>query len=93
MKPEHAFIEDNKLDVSHVERTDSNTIKAYTPAEAITYRPGTAEEKALLRKIDVRLLPILWLMYVFNYIDRTNIGVSVIDLLYCLNETHLGCPL
>ncbi|KAG7530603.1 hypothetical protein FFLO_04905 [Filobasidium floriforme] len=42
--------------------------------EVINYVPGTAEEKALLRKVDKRLLPILWLMYIFNYIDRTNIG-------------------
>lgn len=45
--------------------------------EVINYVPGTAEEKALLRKVDKRLLPILWLMYIFNYIDRTNIGVSL----------------
>jgi len=44
--------------------------------DVIQYVPGTAEEKALVRKVDKRLLPILWLMYIFNYIDRTNIGVS-----------------
>jgi hypothetical protein len=48
--------------------------------EVINYVPGTAEEKALLRKVDKRLLPILWLMYIFNYIDRTNIGVSLWSL-------------
>lgn len=40
------------------------------------YVPNTAAERALVRKIDLHLLPILWLMYVFNYIDRSNIGVS-----------------
>lgn len=35
--------------------------------------PGSPEEKRLLRKIDLYLMPILWITYVFNYIDRTNI--------------------
>ena len=37
------------------------------------YVPGTDEEKKLLRKIDLCLMPCLWLMYVLNYVDRTNI--------------------
>lgn len=43
-------------------------------AEALrNYVPGTVEEKKLVRKIDFFLMPILWLMYILNYIDRTNI--------------------
>lgn len=38
------------------------------------YVPGSPEEKKLLRKIDLRLMPILWIMYILNYVDRTNIG-------------------
>lgn len=37
------------------------------------YVPGSAEEKKLLRKIDLRLMPVLWIMYILNYVDRTNI--------------------
>ncbi|KAF2489687.1 MFS general substrate transporter [Lophium mytilinum] len=33
-----------------------------------------AEEKALVRKIDLFLLPTIWLMYLLSYMDRTNIG-------------------
>ncbi|KAI4286212.1 MAG: hypothetical protein L6R38_000108 [Xanthoria sp. 2 TBL-2021] len=32
------------------------------------------KEKALVRKIDLFLLPTIWLMYLLSYIDRTNIG-------------------
>ncbi|KAI9325796.1 major facilitator superfamily domain-containing protein [Zopfochytrium polystomum] len=39
-----------------------------------SYRAGTPEEKALLRKIDSRLLPAVFLMYVLSYLDRANIG-------------------
>ncbi|KAF6817216.1 putative vitamin H transporter [Colletotrichum musicola] len=43
-------------------------------AEALrNYVPGTQEEKQLVRKIDAFLMPILWIMYILNYVDRTNI--------------------
>lgn len=32
------------------------------------------EEKKLVRKIDMYLLPTMWLMYLLSYMDRTNIG-------------------
>lgn len=35
------------------------------------YVPGTDEEKKLLRKIDLFLLPTIWLMYLLSYMDRT----------------------
>ncbi|EFY99366.2 phthalate transporter [Metarhizium robertsii ARSEF 23] len=44
-------------------------------AEALRrYVPHSAEEKKLVRKIDLFLMPILWIMYILNYVDRTNIG-------------------
>lgn len=43
-------------------------------AEALRrYVPHSAEEKKLVRKIDLFLMPILWIMYILNYVDRTNI--------------------
>ncbi|EGX45257.1 hypothetical protein TWF173_006922 [Orbilia oligospora] len=32
------------------------------------------EEKRLVRKIDMIILPTMWLMYLLSYMDRTNIG-------------------
>lgn len=32
------------------------------------------EEKKLLRKIDMRLIPTVWIMYLLSYLDRSNIG-------------------
>ncbi|XMA16969.1 hypothetical protein WAI453_009760 [Rhynchosporium graminicola] len=40
----------------------------------IDYVPGSDEEKKLVRKIDTFLLPTIFLMYLFSYMDRTNIG-------------------
>lgn len=48
-----------------------------TASEApYVYLPGTEEERKLVRKIDMRLFPMLWIMFCMNYLDRTNIGVS-----------------
>ncbi|KPI39180.1 putative transporter [Cyphellophora attinorum] len=38
------------------------------------YVEGTPDEAKLVRKIDLRLMPTLIVMYIFNYLDRTNIG-------------------
>ena len=31
-------------------------------------------ERSLVRKLDTTLLPMAWLMYLFNYLDRNNIA-------------------
>lgn len=41
--------------------------------ELRNYVPHTTEEKKLVRKIDMFLMPMLWIMYILNYVDRTNI--------------------
>ncbi|KAL2204818.1 MFS general substrate transporter [Sarocladium strictum] len=38
------------------------------------YTPGSPEEKKLVKKIDFFLMPMLWIMYILNYVDRMNIG-------------------
>jgi len=40
-----------------------------TGAHGITWTPE--EEKKLVRKIDLYLLPTIWLMYLLSYMDRT----------------------
>jgi len=35
------------------------------------YVPGTEEEKKLVRKIDLFLMPTIFLMYLLSYMDRT----------------------
>lgn len=38
------------------------------------YVPDTPEEKRLVRKIDLMLLPVLWFMYILAHMDRSNIA-------------------
>ncbi|KAK4936973.1 hypothetical protein LTR10_022283 [Elasticomyces elasticus] len=40
----------------------------------ITYVPDTEQEKKLVRKLDWRLIPCCWVLYLLGYIDRANIG-------------------
>lgn len=35
------------------------------------YIADTEEEKKLVRKIDLYLLPTIWFMYLFSFMDRT----------------------
>ncbi|WWC98506.1 hypothetical protein V866_005397 [Kwoniella sp. B9012] len=43
-------------------------------ALAATYTPGSDAEKALVRKIDKRIIPCIWILYTLSYLDRANIG-------------------
>ncbi len=45
------------------------------------YVPNTGLEKKLLHKVDLSLIPMLWLMCVMAYVDRNNIVCSL-----CLQE-------
>lgn len=33
-----------------------------------------AKEKRLVRKLDMSLMPVVWILYFFNYMDRNNIA-------------------
>lgn len=47
-------------------------LKADDPSlEIDRYVPGTDEEKKLVRKIDSYILPMMWVMYLMSYMDRT----------------------
>jgi hypothetical protein len=43
---------------------------------AMTPERRAVAEKALVRKIDLRLMPMIVLMYIMNYLDRNNIAAA-----------------
>jgi hypothetical protein len=53
------------------------------------YTPGSPEEKKLVKKIDFFLMPMLWIMYILNYVDRMNIVSSREPSLYLCKCTHI----
>ena len=42
--------------------------------EAARWVNGTPEEKKLVRKLDWRILPCTWVLYLLGFLDRANIG-------------------
>ncbi|KAI0700161.1 major facilitator superfamily domain-containing protein [Cytidiella melzeri] len=51
---------------------------------------GTVEDKKLLSKVDLRLLPVLTLLYLLSFLDRSNIGNAKIDGL--TTDIHVSPP-
>jgi hypothetical protein len=76
---------DPKLGHAHVELEDIPTKNGLSPEEIElqqaleNYIPNTDAEKKLRRKVDMRLMPILWIMYILNYVDRTNIVCAILS--------------
>lgn len=74
-------IERADLDKSYVDNVEvvANADKPNPQKEAPAYvaslspEERTKAEKALVRKIDLRLLPMIIIMYILNYLDRNNI--------------------
>ncbi|KAF2196647.1 MFS general substrate transporter [Delitschia confertaspora ATCC 74209] len=65
------------------------TNESFSPSPSSVLRPPfnrTAEQK-LLRKLDVRILPVLWILHFVNFVDRANIGNAKIQGME--NELHL----
>ncbi|KAF6814165.1 major facilitator superfamily transporter [Colletotrichum sojae] len=46
-----------------------------TPEEvAMAHPEWQATEKSLVRKLDMTVLPVVWILYMFNYLDRNNLA-------------------
>jgi len=76
--------QDAKYRATHVE--DENSLEASTTnrrrreapelVKDLTPEERLGLERALVRKIDFRLLPMIVLMYIMNYLDRNNIAAA-----------------
>lgn len=52
-----------------LKNTSSDQIENVNTTGTTSFTPE--EEKALVRKIDLTLLPTVWVMYLLSYLDRT----------------------
>lgn len=80
--------EKHETDVAYIDRIASSppnellktttTRRTELPSSLrnLTREERLAAEKKLVRKIDFRLLPMLVLMYIMNYLDRNNIAAA-----------------
>lgn len=66
------------------EMDDGDSIKAspnyVDPMEALGIENWREIEKKVVRRLDITLLPMLWVLYLSNYLDRTNIAYVVAAL-------------
>lgn len=54
---------------------------------------NTPEEKKLVRKLDWRILPCCWVLYLLGYLDRANIGyVNLLEYYRMICTDYLETP-
>jgi len=58
-------------DMERVPRTDKTEQAPHHVEETDQFTWTEEEEKQLVRKVDMFLLPTIWLMYLLSYMDRT----------------------
>ncbi|KAJ7175883.1 major facilitator superfamily domain-containing protein [Mycena filopes] len=68
----------------------SNDEKLASESQVVLDTFDSAEDKKLVRKIDLRLIPILTLLYLLSFLDRTNVGNA--KLLGLTTDLHVGAP-
>lgn len=54
--------------------TDMAANEAEARGFAANWVDGSLEEKRLVRKLDWRILPCTWILYLLGFLDRANIG-------------------
>ena len=62
-------IMDTAVVEEHAKEISSNEIENVAAIEVVSFT--YEEEKALVKKIDLTLLPTIWVMYLLSYLDRT----------------------
>jgi hypothetical protein len=66
--------EKSSLD-QHVEKVPIATADLAEAQQLATqWVDGTPEEKRLVRKLDWRILPCTWVLYLLGFLDRANVG-------------------
>lgn len=76
----------HELKLKHANRNDADeALKIFEEGEVITMTPE--DEKKLLRKIDLHLMPLLCLVYGLNYLDKTTLSyASIMGLKVCYKK-------
>ena len=62
-----------------LERRSKDESDPVSGSEVGEVEAGTVNEKALLRKIDWRLLPAVGILYLLSFLDRSNVGNARIE--------------
>ncbi|PGH10718.1 hypothetical protein AJ79_05309 [Helicocarpus griseus UAMH5409] len=78
--PDHDMkeIAAHREDVTIEENCPSDPEKLEKGNRSVSYGIDEAHQKRVIRRIDLRLLPILGLMYSISLVDRTNLGLALV---------------
>jgi hypothetical protein len=68
------FDDDYNEKVAGDEHSIKRNASAINPLDALGLDDWRAIEKKVVRRLDLTLLPMLWILYLSNYLDRTNIA-------------------
>ncbi|KAJ7199968.1 MFS general substrate transporter [Mycena pura] len=60
--------------IEHKTAADIDEVVYYVDGERRVYVPGSAEERTLVRKIDLHMFSCVSVLYLLNYLDRQNVG-------------------
>ncbi|KAL3421896.1 pantothenate transporter liz1 [Phlyctema vagabunda] len=74
-----AVVEKNDQAANSIHENEDKPKRIFEPpvlVRAMSSEQRASAEKALVRKIDFRLLPMVILMYIMNYLDRNNIAAA-----------------
>ncbi|OCL01879.1 MFS general substrate transporter [Glonium stellatum] len=81
--------DDEKRQVEYIELALSASLSPHA-TDLCTHGLTEAEQKKVIRKIDVRLLPILGLMYSISLVDRNNLGLALVAGMQEDLQLHTG---
>lgn len=56
------------------EKHPMETPSVTAPIEALGIPDWQEKEKLIVRRLDMTLMPMLWVLYLFNYLDRASIS-------------------
>lgn len=71
--------EKNEVHVERVPDAADNAVLGSSPGVGMPAEFAHLDEKKILRKMDVRLIPVLALLYLLSFLDRGNIGNANIE--------------
>jgi hypothetical protein len=79
---------DQKLAEPTIHRESITSLEAPAYIQALSNEERIRAEKALVRKIDFRLLPAIIIMYIMNYLDRVRINHARMQFHDCVGDIN-----
>lgn len=70
---------ETNVDYQHDKEPENQTASHGSASENDEVGAGTVSERALLRKLDWRLLPAVGILYLLSFLDRSNVANARIE--------------